>query len=318
MSWGAAGALLCAALAAPTTAGSADAQVTYVPWSAYLPGWTDKFIPSSSNDCVAGRPSCIKQAVKELDRILQSTGPSCSHNSVFALAYTRITQTFAWTTEDPGYYDDVAFARHQAAVFAKHYTDAFTSWSKGDRAAVPKAWLTALDAAAGDKVSGTGDLLLGMNAHINRDLPYVIAAVGLVAPDGSSRKPDYDKVEKFLAAATKPMLAEDAQRFDPTVDDGALPLDVGYTATMQLLSAWRENAWRNAERLVSAPDPAARKRVEQDIESQANAMAKVILLAERYLPPLTSTSSRNAYCSVHNGDTAPVEYPFGTPDPYRT
>src|SRR4051812_31924191 len=271
LTWGAVGALLCAALAAPTVAGPADAQVTYIPWSAYLPGWTDEYIPSSANDCVAGLPSCLKQTVKELDRILQSTGPSCSHNSVFALAYTRITQTFAWTTEDPGYYDDVAFARHQAAVFAKHYTDAFTSWRNGDRGAVPQAWLTALDAAAGNKVSGTGDLLLGMNAHINRDLPYVIAAVGLVAPDGSSRKPDFDRVERFLADAADAMITETAQRFDPTMDDGDDPLDLTYTFTMQVISVWRENAWRNAERLVTAPTPAARELVERDIESQANA-----------------------------------------------
>ena len=168
---------------------------------------------------------------------------------MFALAYTRMTQTYVWTRELPGYYEDVPFANHQDAVFAKYYTDA--SGQTGRTATVPrcpKAWLTAFDAARTGAVTGTGDLLLGMNAHINRDLPYVLASVGLVAPDGSSRKVDFDKVEEFLATR---------HRADDRRGGAALrPLDGRRAATpgrrrtrvfMQVISAWRENAWRNAE-----------------------------------------------------------------------
>ena len=62
-----------------------------------------------------------------------------------------------------------------------------------------------------------------MSAHINRDLPFVIAAVGTVAPDGSSRKLDYDKVEEWLNKATEPMLEEASQRYDPTLNDANDP-----------------------------------------------------------------------------------------------
>ena len=167
-------------------------------------------------------------------------------------------------------------------------------------------------------MTGTGDLLLGMNAHINRDLPYVLAAVGLVAPDGSSRKPDFDKVEDFLAKATEPMIAEAAQRFDPSMDDAHDPLDATYSLVMQVISAGRENAWRNAEALVSAPTPQTRALVEARIENDANAAAQAILVAESYLPPITSSTARERHCAAHNGDPAPVPYPFGTPSPYRT
>ena len=311
-----AGVLVASVLGVPVAAAPARADVTYVPWSSYLRGWTDEYVPSSANECAAGKPNCTKHMVKELDRVLQSIGASCSHHAVFALAYTRISQTYAWTTGDPEYYDDVRFANHQAAVFAKYYTDAFTNWRYGKREAVPKAWLTAFDAAAAKKVTGTGDLLLGMNAHINRDLPYVVAAVGLVAPDGTSRKHDFDQVEHFLAKATKPLVAESAQRFDPTMDDGGDPLDATYSLVMQVISVWREQAWRNAERLVSATTPEARARVEADIEAGANATASSILLTQQYLPLLSSSSARDRYCSAHHTDTAPTAYPFGTPAPY--
>ena len=35
-------------------------DLPYVAWTAYLPGWTDQYVPSSDNDCVAGRPSCLE------------------------------------------------------------------------------------------------------------------------------------------------------------------------------------------------------------------------------------------------------------------
>ena len=60
-----------------------------------------------------------------------------------------------------------------------------------------------------------GDLLLGINAHINRDLPYTLAHVGLVKADGSPRKLDHDKVNQSLDRVIDPLQDELAQRYDP-------------------------------------------------------------------------------------------------------
>jgi hypothetical protein len=301
---------------AATTVTPAHADVPYVAWSAYLPGWNDAFVPSSANDCVAGRPACLGQTRKEFGRILKENAQSCTHASVFARSYTRITQTYGWSRDIPGYYQDVPYINHMDAVFAKYYTDAYYSYQNGDRAAVPKAWLTAFDAARDKRATATGDLLLGINAHVNRDLPFVLAAIGLVRPDGQSGKLDFDQANQFLNDASAPMMAELAARFDPTIDDSDDPLGVSYGSVMQMLTAWRENAWRNAEALVNAPSPAARATVAASIEARADVLASTILMAQSYSPPLTSTASRDAYCSVHQGDTAPVAYPFGTPTPY--
>ena len=298
------------------TAPARAADLLYVPWSSYLAGWTDEYIPSSSNDCVAGRSTCIKQTLKELSKVLSDTGQSCTHNAIFALAYLRMTQYYKYTRDIPGYYEDVPFANHQDAVFAKYFTDAYYNWKSGNLAAVPQAWKYAFNAAASKTLTANGDLLLGMNAHINRDLPFVVASVGLVAPDGSSRKPDFDKVEQWLYTATEPMLEEAAQRFDPTINDANDPAGLSYAALFQIVSAWRENAWRNAEALVSAPTPEDRALVAAKIESDANTIAQSIIATQSYTPPLTTTVSRDSYCSVHKGDTAPMAYEFGTPDPW--
>lgn len=305
-------AVVTSLLTVATMASPAHADlVPYVPWSSYLAGWTDEYIPSSDNDCVAGRSNCLHATLKEQSRIADDTASSCSHHAIFARAYVRMTQLYGHTRAIPGYYQDVSYFNHVDAVFARYYTDSYYNWQSGNRSAVPQSWLTALDAAKDKKVSGSGDLLLGMNAHINRDLPYVMAAVGLVAPDGSSRKTDYDAVEAWLYDATAPLIAEFAARFDPSIDDTADPFGLGNSALFQMVSSWRENAWRNAEALVSAPTPAARALVAANIEAEANAVAQGILTTQSYLPLLTSTVPRDTFCAAHNGDASAVAYSFG-------
>ncbi|HET6167002.1 MAG TPA: DUF5995 family protein [Marmoricola sp.] len=304
------------AVGATATPARADSLLPYVPWSSYLAGWTDQYVPSSDNDCVAGRPNCLNGTLKEQSRIADDTASSCSHNAVFARAYVRMTQLYGYTRAIPGYSQDVPYFNPVDAVFARYYTDAYYNWQGGNRSAVPQAWLTAFDAAKNKKVSGTGDLLLGMNAHINRDLPYVMAAVGLVAPDGSSRKPDYDAVEAWLYDATAPLIAEFAARFDPAMDDTQDPFGIGNWTLFQMVSAWRENAWRNAEALVSAPTDAARALVAQNIETQANLAAQAILSSQSYVPLLQSSASRDTFCAAHKGDAPPVPYAFGDATPW--
>jgi hypothetical protein len=296
--------------------GASAATPTNVPWSVYLAGWTEEFVPTSENDCVAGRDKCLKATLKELARIADDTAKSCSHDAVFARAYLRMTQTYGWSREIPGYYEDVPFANHQDAVFARYYTDAYHAYRAGDRAAVPRAWQLALDASRDKRVSASGSLLLGMNAHINRDLPFVLAGVGLVAPDGTSRKPDYAAVERWLYTATEPLLAEIAARFDPTADDANDPFGLSNATLFQMVSGWREGAWRNAEALVSAPTPEARALVAASIERGAVTVAESLLATQSYAPPFTSSGPRDAWCAEHHAGAPPLAYDFGTAEPY--
>ena len=309
------GALVVALVAAGGPAASAPTP-TNVPWSSQLKGWTEEFVPTSENDCVAGRDNCLKATLKELARIADDTATSCSHDAVFARAYLRMTQTYGWSRDIPGYYEDVPFANHQDAVFAKYYTDAYYAYRSGDRASVPEAWRIAFDASRDKRVSATGSLLLGMNAHINRDLPFVLAGVGLVAPDGSSRKPDFDAVEQWLYTATEPMLAEIATRFDSTADDANDPFGLNYLTLFQFVSGQRESAWRNAEALVSAPTPQARALVAASIEAEAVTAARALLKTQSYAPPLTSSGPRDQWCAAHHDDAPTVPYDFGTAKPY--
>ena len=104
-------------------------------------------------------------------------------------------------------------------------------------------------------MSGIGNFMLAMNAHINRDFPNVIAEVGLTGPDGTSHKPDHNAYNPRLDALYAPVFAEMAARFDPTFDDLDLgPFDEAFVGGV--MRGWREAVWRHAESHRPRPHPA--------------------------------------------------------------
>ncbi|MDW5327632.1 DUF5995 family protein [Plantactinospora sp. KLBMP9567] len=262
--------------------------------------------------CPDGGAGCVDDTIARLRERFATLGRSCDHHATFTLAYLRTTQGFKWGRDQPGYFVDNAWVNREGALFAEYYYRAYDDWAAGRRSAVPGAWLAALDAARSRRLSGAGDLMLGMNAHINRDLPYVLERVGLTAPDGSSRKPDHDRVNEILAAVIDPLLAELIARLDREGFDTGIPTG----AALGLLVSWREQAWRNAVRLAGARTPFARTLVELDIESSAVAIATGLATLTSYVPPFTGPGPRAAYCAERNGTPPPVAYPFGVPPAY--
>jgi hypothetical protein len=279
---------------------SAASDPPFVGWSAVLPPLASEYQPNSSDDCIAGRVACVRRTIAAMQSRYDPLASSCDHAAVFALAYLRTTQTYLDSTSTAGYFADPAFVNHEDAAFAAMYFSAMDDWTAGRRDHVPPAWRIALQAGQDRSENGIGDLLLGMNAHVNRDLPFVLAAVGLVAPDGTSRKPDHDKIDVMLNHVVQPLIAEEAARFDPGIEPVRTPYGVGYTGLMQLLIAWRESAWRAAEQLVSAPDATSRARVAANIEASAAQQAQAIRASSAYLTPISSAAARDQNCADHS------------------
>jgi hypothetical protein len=285
---------------APSAAVAADPP--FVGWTALLPGLSLPYNPASPDDCIAGRSQCVDKTIRQMTSRFNALASSCDHNAIFSLTYLRVTQAYRQAIDQP-FFDDTQFVNYEDTVFAHYYFAAYDAWAGGNIADVPPAWRIAFDAAAKHKVSAGGDLLLGINAHVNRDLPLVLYAIGgLTAHDGTSRKPDFDRVNIILNHVMGPLIAEIARRFDPTIDDTSLPMSLDEVALFQLLVGWRENAWRNAEALADAPTPAARALVVAQIESDAATEARSIVASTAYLPLSNGTAARDSYCAIHHND----------------
>jgi hypothetical protein len=254
--------------------------------------------------CPSGDSSCPDDVIAEMYRRWEPLDRSCDHRAVFALTYLRTTEEFQRTiTADPAFFEDGPWVNHEDAVFADFYFRAYDSWASGNAGAVPGAWQIAFSAAASPNVTGAGDLLLGMNAHINRDLPYTLAAVGLAKQDGSSRKTDHDHVNAFLENIADPLQIELAERYDQIfaiTDAEPSPFDEeGVLAAVRL---FRENAWRYAEQLLAAQTDAQRQLVSQAIENQASAYA-LLIVAANTVPGYTGF--RDAQCAAYQAAHPP-------------
>lgn len=277
----------------------AEEPPPFIGWSAIMPPLTYQYNPTSADDCVAGRVSCVKKTIQDMQRRFARLAQSCDHDAVFALSYLRTTEEYLRATQTTGFFMDPSFVNHQDIVFARMYFNAYDDWARGRVERVPPAWRVALQAADTKQVSGSGNLLLGINAHVQRDLPFALAAIGMTTESGQSRKPDHDKVNKILNRVVRPLMQEEAARFDPQMEAIKTPYGIGYAGLLQTLVAWRETAWRNAERLVAAPTAAAKDAVAAQIEEYAVTSARSIVAGTAYQPPLTTTAARDAHCAVH-------------------
>jgi hypothetical protein len=273
-----------------------DPDPWYLSWTSLLPPAYLGVDTDSADDCVAGRIACVDRVARKLDR--QISGLGCNHNAVFSLAYARTTEYVAAAERaNPEFFSDNPWLNHYDAVFANLYFSAWKGWQKSRTA--PRAWAIAFDAADGKKASASGNLLLGMSAHVNRDLPFTLYAIGLVSRNGSSRKPDHDRVNQILATVVTPLLDEIAQKYDPSVRTVPALGSLADYLEFQALPAWREEAWRNAERLASAPDAASRAAIGAAIEESAAQKATALLALTQYIPPVSTPAARDAFCAAH-------------------
>lgn len=295
---------LLALSGAGTPAGATDYDDPFfLNWPTFLSAAPDgDHELSGSTDCKNGSVQCVDRVIRAMTKRYNDLG--CDHDSTFAFTYLLTTEEYRRAVEDPEFFTDNAFINHQDAVFAEYYFDQFDDWHRGNLEGVSPAWRIAFHAAENQEVTGMGNVFLGMNAHVNRDLPFVLAEIGLVKPDGTSRKPDHDRVNDFLAAVNQYLLSEAAQVLDPTLDDGDVPgVSVDNSTAVQALVAWREQAWRNAERLVATTTQAEWDAVAEDIENQAALEALTIREAYRYNLTHrllgTDASARNSFCAAH-------------------
>jgi hypothetical protein len=215
---------------------------------------------------------------------------TCDHKGLFAIAYLRTTDAYRDAATQPGFFNDPAYLNDEDTLFAKYYFDHIDAWTSGNKAQVPAAWTLSFQASDDKTVDTLGDALLGISAHINQDLPYVIASLGVTDAAGNTRKPDHDKVNAFLANVS----------FDADIQahwDATYTAD--YAAGLPTIEAWREAAWQSALAILAATTPAARQTVDQDISDNAEASGKLILAAAQYTGT-DSSAARDAYCAAHH------------------
>ena len=138
----------------------------------------------------------------------------CDHRAVFANTYLLLTKEIKRTVKrNPRFFSDNRWLIYEVVEFANFYFAHLPATG----AQLPEAWQIAFDTAASGDQNAAQDMLLGINAHVQRDMPYVRRRVGIRKPDGSSRKPDHDVGNKILAAGYETIVRDIERRYDPFI-----------------------------------------------------------------------------------------------------
>lgn len=170
--------------------------------------------------------------------------------------YMRTTQAVAAELSRGGFIDNNWTERWDVA-FADLYLEALATWQSGDRP--PRPWQIALDACRGPRIRPLGYVLLGMNAHINYDLPQALLAV--ITDDEFEdlklrelRSSDHAHIDGILASR---VAAEDGELMKAEMPGDRTVLDVILTpfnrlGTKRFLAESRAKVWTNAIELSRA------------------------------------------------------------------
>ena len=157
---------------------------------------------TSTNVCGVGSAACIRAVVAEMTRRLRrARGAMQPRGAVRADVPPRDAGGRA-----PGH-PPLRQPRSSSTISTRpsptSTSPRTTTGGPGGRALVPEAWRIAFDAADHETVATLGDILLGMNAHISRDLPFALARTGLVEPDGRAVRPT-STASTACSAASRP------------------------------------------------------------------------------------------------------------------
>jgi Family of unknown function (DUF5995) len=188
-------------------------------------------------------------------------------NRPFALLYLRTTEgmheaNVAGEFSDPPFWD-----RHVIPTFAGYYLNAYDAWRRSDPDRVAPAWRVAFDAHASG-LTCTQLLYLGINAHVNNDLAFVIEDLG-----PRYLYPDHRHVDDVLVNRTRPVVYPEIQRdICPDLFAETVPAD----ADRDIL-AWRQLAWNNSRLLLGAGTRQARQALAVAIRRHARDKGDEIL-----------------------------------------
>ncbi len=217
------GVLWLCACTASSAYGAADSELLALTQSPYvsLPDFSDRLVQ-------------LESALKERN----------DPRAIFASMYVVLTENGA-AAIDRGDFEDGEWVASFVVAFGNLYRQAFYEYESGNLDGVPPPWIVAFDAAATDDVTVFQHAFLGIHAHINRDVPYAIAAVTPPC-DRARRFRDFARTNDFVVASID--IVEDAVvAYDTDLGDLDARLNRADEKLLkQVLSFWRFRAWYRA------------------------------------------------------------------------
>ncbi len=198
----------------------------------------------------------IDRVIGRMDALLDPMVEARDENRYFLATYRRTTIAIKEEVERGGF-QDPEWVERWDAVFADLYLDSLEAWTRGRQA--PGPWAEAFDAARDPSIPPLRHVLLGINAHINYDLPQAFLAVvsdeefddaGLMR----RRAADHERVDAVIVSRVDiedRLLQDEEEPGDRTLLDRLLT-PFNRAGTKRFLKEAREKVLHNAKELSRA------------------------------------------------------------------
>lgn len=223
---------------------------------------------------------CLDDLLSVMSTHLERFDAAGDHRCAFLRVYRQMTASVKERLTG-SFFLDPAWVERVAIRFAWYYFDALDRFEQGG--SPPPPWAYAHTVAVRKQGFLLQDILLGMNAHINNDLPLVAAEILRGDLDERSvfrtvrRRFDHDQINRVLHEVIPAVEAEIARCYGRWI----LPLGrvmgtLDQTLATFGLKTWRDNVWRNARFLLAAENEAERAMVIHFIQQDTLRVAKEI------------------------------------------
>jgi uncharacterized protein DUF5995 len=187
----------------------------------------------------------------------------------FLATYRRTTVAVGEAIDDDAF-EDPEWVDRWDAMFAQLYLDALDAHLRGEP--VPRPWRLAFEAPP--ELPALRHVLLGINAHVNFDLPQSLLGVITIADFDdryllASRRRDHERIDDVLSSR---VAAEDDELGSRSLLDRLLtPLN--RVASKRFLKEARRKVWHNTDELhaarVAGADADATRLAELEVLSAA-------------------------------------------------
>ena len=168
--------------------------------------------------------------------------------------YARVTDRVQTAINDGRFGDGERMAR---------FTRTFADWYLGPRdgtRVLPGCWKAATDVGGDHRLLIVQHLLLGINAHVNHDLPQVVVELADDDLSLESLRPDFDAINDILAE-TQPDILRDLGRVSGWTQ--LIASRGGGQVFNFSLGRARAQAWQSAERIHRLDETAQASEVAE-------------------------------------------------------
>lgn len=201
--------------------------------------------------------------------------------SIFLNCYALMTNNMLRAVEDQQFHD-CPWVTELLHRFADYYFDALTAYDA--RSTAPAVWQLAFDAAADSRYHVLQHLILGVNAHINYDLVFVLVDMlcrewnDLTPQQRQSRYEDHCLVNTIIYQTIDTVQDQVVERYSPAMDfvDKAM-FRADEWLLHKMIATWREEVWHGAHQLLACDCQSDTERVSQQVEQRTVHRAHAIL-----------------------------------------